>query len=309
MRTIMKSVKGRFGNGMSRLAMVCLLVCVAIGLPLGTANAQDLQPLPEVRSPVVDLTSSLTADQVQQLTSELLTFEQRKGSQIAVVFVPTTMPETIEQYAIRLAERVKVGRTKSDDGVLILVAVQDRKTRIEVGYGLEGAIPDIVANQIRREVMNPYFRTNDFYGGVRAGAGALMKRIDGEAFPPPWQGDAKDQDSGDPMSWIIIALAAIFGLGGMLRRAFGRVAASGIVGTVVGGVGWVMSGAALIGGIVGILAFLFALMLLGRVIDFRPGGGSGGWSTGGGGWSGGGGSWSGGGGSFGGGGASGSWDD
>ncbi len=285
---------------------------MALALAVGFATAQDLQPLPEVSGPVVDTTGSLTTDQIERLTSELRAFVQRKGSQIAIVFVPTTLPEAIEQYSIRLAEAVKVGRSKADDGVLIVVAVQDRKTRIEVGYGLEGAVPDIVANQIRREVMNPYFRVNDFYGGVRAGAAALMKRIDGEALPPPWQGgDARADQTSDPMQWIIIALAALFGFGGMLKRALGRVAASGIVATVIGGGAWLLSGVALFGGIAGALAFVFSLLLLGRVIDFRPGGGSGGWSTGAGrgGWSGGGGSWSGGGGSFGGGGASGSWDD
>lgn len=286
------------------------LVGIAVGLALGVATAQDAQPLPEVRSPVVDTTRSLTADQVQQLTSEILAFEQRKGSQIAVVFVPTTLPETIEQYSIRLAEVVKVGRRQADDGVLIVIAVRDRKMRIEVGYGLEGAIPDIFANQIRREVMNPYFRVNDFYGGARGGVEALMKRIDGEALPAPWHGDTGGDQSSDPMSWIILALAAMFGFGGMLRRAFGRVAASGIVATVIGGGAWLLSGVALVGGIAGLLALLFSLLALGRVIDFRPGGGHGGWSSGpgSGGWSGGG-SWSGGGGSFGGGGASGSWDD
>ncbi len=295
------------GWGVSASAAWCF------ALSLGSAFAQDLQPLPEVRAPVVDTTGSLTADQIGRLSSELRAFEQKKGSQISIVFVPTTAPESIEQYSIRLAERVKAGRSKVDDGVMILVAVRDRKTRIEVGYGLEGAVPDIVANQIRREVMNPYFRNNDFYGGVRAGADALMKRIEGESLPPPWQAESQSTDDGDPIAWIVPAMIFIFAFGGILRRIFGRLGASGVVAGIAGVGAWLLTSVAVIGGIVGLSAFLFSLLVLGRVFDFRSGqGGSWAAGSGGGSWSGGGssgGGWSGGGGSFGGGGASGSWDD
>ena len=292
-------------------ASVFAALCLALNP--GEAFAQDLQPLPDVRAPVVDTTGSLTADQISHLSSELRAFEQKKGSQISIVFVPTTAPESIEQYSMRLAERVKAGRSKIDDGVMILVVVRDRKTRIEVGYGLEGAIPDIVANQIRREVMNPYFRNNDFYGGVRAGVGALMKRIDGELPPPPWQAESQSADDGDPMAWIVPAMIFFFAFGGILRRIFGRLGASGIVAGIAGVGAWLLTSVAVIGGIVGLTAFLFSLLVLGRVFDFRSGQG-GSWSagSGGGSWSGGGSSgsgWSGGGGGFGGGGASGSWDD
>ncbi len=304
-------------HGGWRRTFAALLWVVAAIAPMLTplpAYAQDLQPLPEVRARVVDSTKTLTLDQVERLSIELRAFEERKGSQISIVFVPTTRPESIEQYSIRLAERVKAGRSKVDDGVLILVAVQDRKTRIEVGYGLEGAIPDIVANQIRREVMNPYFRNNDFYGGVRAGAAALIKRIDGESLPPAWHEEASSREPSDLMSWVVVAMVMVVGLSGLLRRIFGRFITSGLVASIAGGGVWMHTSVVAIGGLVGVLAFVLSLLMLGRVFQSGRGGHLGGWSagSGGGSWSGGGSSsndWSGGGGGFGGGGASGSWDD
>ena len=305
-----RSQRGRLINW-ARAALVA--ACVGLASTFGSVQAQDLQSLPEVRAPVVDTTGSLSADQIGRLVAELRAFEQKKGSQISIVFVSTTQPEAIEQYSMRLAEQVKAGRSKVDDGVLILVVVTDRKTRIEVGYGLEGAIPDIVANQIRREVMNPYFRNNDFYGGVRAGAGALMKRIEGESLPPAWQPDSKGAEDSDQTGWIVPAVLLILAFGGILRKIFGRLAASGVVAGAAGVGAWLVTSVAAIGGIVGVVAFVFSLLVLGRVFDFRSGR-AGSWSagSGGGSWSGGGLSgrdWSGGGGSFGGGGASGSWDD
>lgn len=304
-------------RGAVRTMMLALLVAAA-----GLAGAQDLQPLPELNSPVVDTTGTLTADQIERLATELRAFEARKGSQIAVVFVPTTQPEAIEQYSIRLAEKAKVGRKKADDGVIVLVVTKDRKTRIEVGYGLEGAIPDIVANQIRRDVMNPYFRNGDFYGGVRAGTQALIKRADGEALPPPWQGEPQrgTEVGADYFEWILIGMVLVVVLGGVLKAIFGRFLGSAMVGGMAGTGAGLLSGIAFVGIGVGVLAFVFSLMLAGMLGGFNQrrgryrgpwtgGWGGGGWSSGGG--SGGGdiGGWSGGGGSFGGGGASGSWDD
>src|SRR5579864_5264951 len=160
------------------LWLALLLFCtVALG--------QDLAPLPDVHQRVTDATGTLTAQQRGQLESTLAAFEQRKGSQIAIVLVPTTQPETIEQYSIRLADKVKVGRKNVDDGLIILVAMQDRKVLIEVGNALEGPIPDSVADRVIREDMAPYFRNGDFYGGLTAGSNALMKLIDGESLPAP----------------------------------------------------------------------------------------------------------------------------
>ncbi len=289
----------------------------------GLARAQDLQPLPELNSPVVDTTGTLTADQIERLATELRAFEAKKGSQIAVVFVPTTLPEAIEQYSIRLAEKAKVGRKKADDGVIVLVVTKDRKTRIEVGHGLEGAIPDIVANQIRRDVMNPYFRNGDFHGGVRAGTQALVKRIEGEDLPPPWQpGEQRGTEVGtDYFELLLIGIVLVVVLGGVLKAIFGRFLGSAMVGGVAGTGAGLISGITFLGVAVGVLAFVFSLMLAGMLGGFSNrrgryrgpwtgGWGGGGWSSGGGGWGGGDiGGWSGGGGSFGGGGASGSWDD
>ena len=139
--------------------------CSGIALLAG-ARAQDLVPVPPLKGRVTDLTRTLTADQVANLERSLAAFEARKGSQIAVLMVPTTRPEEIEQYAIRVADQWKVGRKKVDDGLIVVVAKNDHKLRIEVGYGLEGAIPDVVARRVIRETMAPHFVEGDFYGGL-----------------------------------------------------------------------------------------------------------------------------------------------
>ena len=143
-------------------------------------------PVPPLKGRVTDLTGTLTAAADRQtLERSLAAFEARKGSQIAVLMVPSTQPEAIEQYAIRVADQWKVGRKKVDDGLILVVAKNDHKLRIEVGYGLEGAIPDIVAKRVIREAMAPHFVEGDFYGGLRAGTEQLMKLVDGEKLPPP----------------------------------------------------------------------------------------------------------------------------
>jgi len=297
----------------SLLPTVLLALAVLATLFSAVAFGQALQPLPAIRSPVTDTTGTLTAEQVRALEDELRAFEQRKGSQVIVVLVPTTLPEPIEQYSIRLAEQVKAGRKKVDDGVIVLVVIGDRKSRIEVGYGLEGAIPDLAASQIRREVMNPYFRNGDYYGGIRATVQALMKRIEGEALPPAWnpEGRAGVAQSPDWETWIFPAVIVVLVLGGILKAVFGRFIGSTLVGGVVGTGAALVTQAIPIAIGVGIIAFIFSLVLAGRGLPTgRHGPWTGGW--GGGGWSGGGhsgGGWSGGGGGFGGGGASGSWDD
>ena len=302
-----------------------LAVLLALALGTALALAQDLQPLPELKSPVTDLTGTLTAQQIAALEQRLLAFEARKGSQIVVVLVPTTEPEPIEDYTIRLAERAKVGRKGLDDGVIVLVAMRDRRTRIEVGYGLEGVIPDSVANRIRREVMNPYFRDGRFYEGLIAGTDALAKLIESEKLPAPAQRKAPPGEGGHEGGLegvFVIGLVLVVVFGSILRRIFGRFLGSAAVGGLTGSAAWLITGLALVGTIAAILAFIFSLMLAGTAgRRLRQGSGyfPGGWSSGGwaggasrsGGWSGGGlgGGWSGGGGGFGGGGASGSWND
>ncbi len=143
------------------------------------AFGQDLVAVPPLRAPVTDLTGTLTPDQVAALDAKLRAFATSRGSQVAVLIVPTTRPEEIEQYSIRVVEQWKLGRGKVDDGVLLLVAVEDRRVRIEVGYGLEGALPDAIANRIIQQDITPSFRRGDYYGGITDGVDRIMRVIEG----------------------------------------------------------------------------------------------------------------------------------
>ena len=163
-------------------ALLASLVLAGVSAP---AAAQDLQPVPQFTARVTDLTGTLTSGQQAEMEQKLLAFEQRKGSQVVLLVVPTTGPETIEQYAIRVAEAWKPGREGVDDGALLLVALQDRVVRIEVGYGLEGVLPDAIARRIIDETITPLFRQRDIFGGVSAGLSRIMQVIDGEPLPPP----------------------------------------------------------------------------------------------------------------------------
>jgi uncharacterized protein len=298
-----------------------LLACLLSFLALSCARAQDLVPVPPLKGRVTDLTGTLTAEQLANLERSLAEFERRKGSQIAVLMVPTTKPEAIEQYSIRVAEQWKVGRRKVDDGVIIVVAKNDHRVRLEVGYGLEGPIPDAIANRVIREAIAPHFVQGDFYGGLRDGTTRLMKLIEGESLPPPRQAaDRRDTESYE--SLFVILLMLVVAGGAILTRILGRFVGSAAIGGIAGFVVLLIVGSIIAAIIAGIIAFVstFALGAVGRGFaghhrsgwggGMSPGGwsGAGGWRGGssGGGWSGGG--WSGGGGSFGGGGASGSWD-
>ena len=169
------------GRKFGILAALALAVCARIVLAAGTA----VQPIPELVARVTDATSTLTAQQESALGAKLAALEQRKGAQIAVLIVATTSPETIEQYATRVFDAWKLGRKGVDDGVLILVAKDDRRERIEVAYGLEGAIPDAAAKRVAHDYMSPKFRTGDFAGGIDAGVDMLTRLIDEEPLPPP----------------------------------------------------------------------------------------------------------------------------
>ena len=140
--------------------------------------------VPALKSRVTDLTGTLAANETAQLEQRLAAFEARKGSQIAVLIVPTTQPETIEQYSIRVAEAWKLGRKGIDDGALLLIAKQDRTVRIEVGYGLEGVLPDALAKRIVDEVIVPEFKQGNFAGGIDAGIEQMMSVVEGEPLPP-----------------------------------------------------------------------------------------------------------------------------
>ena len=265
--------------------------------------------VPPLKGRATDLTGTLKPEQVASLEQMLRSFEERKGSQIAVLMVRTTAPETIEQYALRVAEQWQVGRKKVDDGVVLVVAKDDRTVRIEVGYGLEGVLNDATANRIIREVIVPRFREGDFYGGISAAVERMIRVIDGEPLPEPRPGP---QVEGGTLQMLpVLFILALVG-GAILRRALGRVFGSLATGGAVGIVAWLLVGTLAIALIAALLGFLFTLVGgLGTGRRYYGGlpGGYGGWGGGGfgGGGSGGGGGFSGGGGSFGGGGASGRW--
>jgi uncharacterized protein len=276
---------------------------------LAFAAAGQAADIPPLKARVTDLTGTLSAQQRDALEQTLAEFEKRKGAQLAVLMLPTTQPETIEQYAVRVEEAWKLGRKGVDDSALLVVAKDDRKLRIEAGYGLEGVLPDAIAKRIIEEDIAPRFKQGDFYGGIRAGLDRMMRIVEGEKLPPPIARKHPVAEHFDPESWIGLLFVGLI-LGSMMRPFLGRFLSSGIVGGVAGLVGWAIFGALLGGVIVGVVAFI--LSLLGGFMPSRrlSGGWGGGWSGGGGfggGSFGGGGGFSGGGGSSGGGGASGSW--
>jgi uncharacterized protein len=282
----------------------------ALCLAALAAGAQSLQPVPELAARVTDLTGTLTAADRTGLEDKLAAFEARKGAQIAVLVVPTTQPEAIEQYSIRVADAWKLGREAPDDGALLLVAMQDRALRIEVGRGLEGALTDLVANRIIDETITPRFREGDFAGGISAGVDRMIAVVDGEPLPEP---EAHWSEGPQRIAGILPLLFGIVFVGSaVLRSLFGRAFGALATGGVAGGVAWFVTQLLGLSLGVGVAALLFSLMLgLGGGGRWSSGPRHGGWSPGG--WggggfrSGGGGGFRGGGGSFGGGGASGRW--
>ena len=252
--------------------------------------------IPALDKRATDLTATLTAEQQTALEQRLTQFEQQKGSQLALLMVPSTQPEDIAQYSIRVVERWRLGRKSVDDGILLLVAKDDRATRIEVGYGLEGVIPDAVAKRIIEEIMIPHFRQGDYAAGINAGVDSLIGLIQGEPLPPPKQNLNNDQLN---QYFPFLFLLAIAG-GGILRAILGRFLGGLVNGGLVGVLVWFLGGGLLFA--LG-LAFMAFLTTQSNGRSYGGGGGFGG--GGGGGYSGGG--FSGGGGGFGGGGASGRW--
>jgi uncharacterized protein len=286
--------------------------------------------VPPLTGRIVDLTGTLSAADIAAQSQRLRDLETRKGSQVAVLIVPTTQPETIEQYSIRLAEAWKIGRKKIDDGALLVVAKNDHKLRIEVGYGLEGSLTDVTARRIIDEVIGPRFKSGDFAGGIAAGLTRIIAAIDGEPLPAPAPEASHGQDFD---YWIglfnpINPLFIVAALGGILRKMLGRLIGSVATGGVTGALAWYLMGSTLYAAVLATIIFL--IIFFGDSIlaaSFKAGratnrsGGGGGWF--GGSYSGAGGgssSWSSGssssgsdsgfsgdGGDFGGGGASGSW--
>ncbi|MDN7674257.1 YgcG family protein [Burkholderia oklahomensis] len=278
-----------------RAACLAILTFASLG---GVCRAE--QPVPPLAARVTDATGTLTDAQRATLEQSLKDFETRKGSQVAVLIVPTTQPETIEQYSIRVVEQWKLGRANVDDGALLIVAKNDRTLRIEVGYGLEGVLTDATSHRIIDEVIVPSFRRGDFYGGISAGVGNMMRVIEGEPLPPP---RARRGEDGGPGRLLPVLFAMTIVAGGVLRAVFGRFAGSVVTGGAVGFVAWLLSCALLVAVAAAAIALFFTLF--GGGMGARVGGpfigGRGG------GWGGGQDGFRGGGGGFGGGGASGRW--
>jgi uncharacterized protein len=293
-------------------------------LSLSPAWAQALVPVPPLTARVMDQTGTLAAADVAALEQQLQTFEQQRGTQIVLLLVPSTAPEDIADFTQRLGDVWKIGRRDVGDGLLLVVALNDRRLRIAPAKSLEGAVPDLAAQRIIDQVITPAFREGDVAGGLRAGLSHLQARIEGEALPLPQAGAQGGKSSGaaevDWLNLVVLLLVALPAIAGVLRRVLGQrlgaLAAGGVVGVVV----WSMTGLLWLGvvaAMLGLMSALFMQALPSAAVRRSQGGGRGGdfpgWGGGGrghsGGWggSGGGGFSSGGGGNFGGGGASGRW--
>ncbi|MGZ4991756.1 MAG: TPM domain-containing protein [Methylobacter sp.] len=274
--------RARYGLGFFLLSF-CLMAWAIVGVP-------------ELSSRVTDLTGTLSAGQASELENKLAAFEAKKGSQIAVLIVPTTQPKDIAEFGIEVADLAQIGRKGIDDGVILIVAKDDRKLRLEVGYGLEGVIPDAIAKRVIAETITPHFKEGDYAGGINAGVDQLMTLIEGETLPASSESSAENLGEGSFLFILIGGLIAGFALSAMVGRLMGSMLAglgSGLVAVLVLGLAFSVA--------------LFIGLMIFLIVGVRSTSGRG-WSSGGGfGGSSGGGSWSGGGGRFGGGGASGSW--
>lgn len=287
----------------ARASILALLLCFATA-------ALALVAVPPLSGRVVDQTGTLGADDVASLTQRLKDLETRKGSQIAVLIVPTTDGEALEPFALRVAEAWKIGRKKVDDGALLIVAKNDRKLRIEVGYGLEGALTDVTTKRIIDEDITPKFKAGDFAGGISAGVDRMIRIVTGEKLPDPepphWQ-DSQSFNPDDLFNPLLLVPAVL--LGGILRGLLGRLLGSTAAGLLTALIAWFLVSSVLVSMIAGAIA-AFVVLISDGFTSAGPGGRSS--SSSGGSWSSGSsssssGGFSGGGGSFGGGGASGSW--
>ena len=284
---------------------------------LGTgALAQDVLPVPELTARVIDQTGTLDAIQRKGLEDKLAAFEQKKGSQMVFLLVPTTQPEDIASYANRVANAWKIGRKEVGDGILLVVAKDDRRIRIEVAKTLEGAVPDLAARRIIEEV-TPRFRQGDYAGGLQLAADQLIARVTGEVLPAPQQ--REQRQGGEGFDWFDLAIFMFFAVpivGAVLRGMLGHKLGALATGGAAGGIALLVTSSIVVAVAAGIVALLFAIVTglgggrrggwgtpVGLPGGWSGGGGHGGWGGGGGG----GGFSSGGGGDFGGGGASGDW--
>ena len=301
------------GRLVAAVAWLLLALCAL------AARAQDEVPVPRLTGHVIDQTSTLSADQARTLDAKLADFERQRGSQVVVLLVPTLGNETIEEFAGRVTDQWQLGRKGVDDGVLFVVAKQDRKLRIHTGRGVQGTLTDALSKRIVSDIVAPRFRNGDFAGGIEAGVDAIEKAIEGENLPLPPQKTAPHKvgsvSSYGDFTWVAFFLVPVVAmiLRGMFGRFFGATLTSGLTGIAA----WVIFGSLVAGVIAALAAFFYGLVSgtgIGALGAPRRGGwipagggwGGGGWG-GGGGFGGGGGGMSGGGGSFDGGGASGNW--
>ena len=295
-------------------ALALALLLLGLALPAGSAGAaDDSVKIPALTSRVTDLTNTLSASERQALEAKLAAWETQTGNQLVVLMLPSTQPEAIAQYSIRLAEAWKIGRKGKDNGAIFLVAKDDRRNRIEVGYGLEGVLTDVTTRRILAETVAPLFRNNQFAQGIDAGVDQVINVVNkGEplADAPAVQAPQRKSGGGISFDMILILLFVVVPvIGGILRRIFGKAIGSTVGAGIVGGAAWLVAGSIGIALIAAVVAFIVMIFfgtgggLVGRGGGiFLPGGGGGG-----GGFGGGGGGFSGGGGGFGGGGASGDW--
>ncbi len=292
-------------------ALAILLVGLAIAAGSAVA-ADDLAKIPALTARVTDLTNTLSVADRQALESKLAAWETQSGNQLVVLMVPSTQPEAIAAYSIRVAEAWKIGRKGKDNGAIFLIAKDDRKNRIEVGYGLEGVLTDVTCRRILAETVAPFFRNGQFAQGISAGVDQIIAVVNkGEPLPdaPAAASPQRRSGSGISLDTIFILLFVVVPVvGGILRRIFGRAVGSTVGAGIIGGAAWFVAGSLVIALAAAVVAFIVMIAfgvgsgLVGRGGGvFIPGGG------GGGGFGGGGGGFSGGGGGFGGGGASGDW--
>lgn len=236
-----------------RSALAFVVALFVLGAPYTRAEI----PVPPLTARVTDETGTLTSDQKAALEQSLKAFESRKGTQISVLVVPTTEPESIEQFSMRVVEQWKLGRKNVDDGALLIVAKNDRALRIEVGYGLEGVLTDATSNRIINETIVPRFKNGDFYGGISAGLDSIMRVANGEPLPSPSERRHASEGAGRllPVLFLLTVMA-----GGILRAVFGRLPGAIVTGGIVGLLAWVLSGALFVAVAAGLMALLFTLL-------------------------------------------------
>ena len=293
-----------------RRSWIPALAGILLLVPVWLARAEI--PVPKLTARVTDSTGTLTVPERQALEAKLTAFERDKGSQVAVLLVPSLDGETIEDFAGRVTDEWKLGRKGVDDGVLFVVAKQERKMRIHTGRGVQGGLTDALSRRIIADLVAPRFRTGDFAGGINEGVDAIMKAIEGEhlALPEPKKAGRKVDTMSSYTNFFWMAFLAVPIVAVFLRSIVGRAAGAGLTSAITGAAGWLVFGSIGAALLIGVLAFVFTLFTgsgLGRGLSrggwggYIPsgGGGGGGFGDGGG--------FSGGGGGFDGGGSSGSW--